>query len=327
VSTLEQTFEFVKNSISSSDTIEKANKQAPNINILLKSSETLEKNVSSVADTLNGISVEINSNEINIKKDKLVYLVNSIATSKTAVNQNTAYLESLPTDNTKINEQKQIIQNSMKVVNDIATTVENDQKVVVTFTAEIVDEQFVRYTNYVDNTIKNEMKNIEVAQTLIQGLQASASTTQLLELKSELLQKITAFKEKHNSIETLLNSISSRISDEQKQSYETELLNNFNNVTDIENSINTLATPADVNSASGTVSDIDGLNDTLQYNIQTLELNTLAAPAPVQVEESTKETDTALAPQRPSPTLQRGGKRRWPTRKHKRKVSKSVVRK
>lgn len=337
VSTLEKTFEFVKNSINTSDTIEKANKQAPNINILLKSSETLERNVSSVAETLNGISVEISSSEINIKKEKLVELVNSIATSKTTVNLNTTYLESLPTDNVQINEQKQIIQNSMKVVNDIATTVENDQKVVATFTPEIVDEQFIRYSNYVDSTIKNETKNIEAAQTVIQGLQASASTTQLVELKTELLQKINAFKEKHASIETLLNSISSKISDEQKQSFEVELLTNYNTVTDIENSINTLATSADVNAAISTVSDIDKLNDTIQYNIQVLELNNLAAPSPAAVEETTIETEASPASEEPeeeseeiieeppAPVLQGGRKRRWPTRKNKRKAPKSVV--
>ena len=343
VSTLEKTFEFVKNSINTSDTIEKANKQAPNINILLKSSETLERNIASVAETLNGISVEISSSEINIKKEKLVYLVNSIATSKTTVNQNTAYLESLPTDNVQINEQKQIIQNSMKVINDIATTVENDQKVVVTFTPEIVDEQFIRYSNYVDSTIKNETKNIEAAQTIIQGLQASASTTQLVALKTELLQKINAFKEKHTSIETLLNSISSRISDEQKQSFEVELLTNYNTVTDIENSINTLATPADVNAAISNVSDIDKLNDTIQYNIQVLELNTLAAPSPAVVEETSIETEASPASEEPeeqpavteeqptvteeppAPVLQGGKKKRWPTRKNKRKAPKSVV--
>ena len=346
--TLEQTFEFVKNSIDSSDTIEKINKQAPNINILLKSSETLEKNVTSVAETLNNVSIEISSTEINVKKEKLVELVNTIATNKTTVNQNTAYLESLPTDNVKINEQKQIIQNSMKVVNDIATTVENDQKVVATFTPEIVDEQLIRYNNYVDTSIKNEMKNIEAAVTTIQGLQATASTTQLVELKTRLLQKINDFKEKHTSIETLLNNISSRITDEQKQSFEVELLTNYNTVTDIENSIDTLTTDVNVNAAISNVADIDALNDTIQYNIQTLELNTLAAPAPAGVGETgvgetvieneaspnTEEpattpleppATTPLEPPATTPTLQGGKKKRWPTRKNKRKVTKSVV--
>ena len=351
--TLEQTFEFVKNSINTSDTIEKINKQAPNINILLKSSETLEKNVTSVAETLNNVSIEISSTEINVKKEKLVELVNTIATNKTTVNQNTAYLESLPTDNVKINEQKQIIQNSMKVVNDIATTVENDQKVVATFTPEIVDEQLIRYNNYVDTSIKNEMKNIEAAVTTIQGLQATASTTQLVELKTRLLQKINDFKEKHTSIETLLNNISSRITDEQKQSFEVELLNNYNTVIDIENSIDTLTTDVNVNAAISNVADIDALNDTIQYNIQTLELNTLAAPAPAGVgetgvgetgvEETVIENEaspnteeaattpleppvtTPLEPPATTPTLQGGKKKRWPTRKNKRKVTKSVV--
>jgi hypothetical protein len=241
----------------------------------------------------------------------------------------------------------------MKVVNDIATTVENDQKVVATFTPEIVDEQLIRYNNYVDTSIKNEMKNIEAAVTTIQGLQATASTTQLVELKTRLLQKINDFKEKHTSIETLLNNISSRITDEQKQSFEVELLNNYNTVIDIENSIDTLTTDVNVNAAISNVADIDALNDTIQYNIQTLELNTLAAPAPAGVgetgvgetgvEETVIENEaspnteeaattpleppvtTPLEPPATTPTLQGGKKKRWPTRKNKRKVTKSVV--
>ena len=264
-----------------------------------------------------------------MKKDQVTTLVNIIAENRMNANKNTSYLESLPNDNEDINKQKEIIQNSIKVIDDIATTVANEQKVIVTFTPEIVDEQLSRYTNYVNNSIKNEMQNIINASNIIENLQSSASTTELVNYKTELLQKINDYKTKHDSIGVLLNNISSRITDTQKQKFEIELLENFNIVQDIENNINTLNTNIDVTNAINRVVEIDGLDTKLQYDIQVIELNTQNVPVPAAVEETIIET-SAPPPEESQPPeelqMQQGGKKKKrTTRKHKRRKANSLV--
>jgi len=296
--TLEQSFNFVKDSINKSDTIENVNKRAQNINIVLKSTESLERNVAGVSQSLNELSVEITKNELELKKNQIVALVNAIAANKTDVDQNASYIASLPTDNPQINEQKKIIENSMKVIDDIAKTVDTDQKVIVTFTPEIANEQLSRYTNYINNSISLEKQNIAAAVGVIDNLKATASTTQLIAIKTELLRKIDDFKIKHTSIKTLLNNISSKISYEQKQIFESELLENLNIIQDIENNINTLTTTISAEEAIARVAEIDTLNSKIQYDLQVIELTT-QAPAP-------------------APLIQGGKKKKWPTRKQKR---------
>ena len=329
--TLEQSFKYVKNLIANSDTIENVNAQTQNVNVLLKSTESLERNVSTIAQTLKDLSVEITSNEANIKKEQVITLVNIIAENRMNVDKNTSYLESLPNDNQEINQQKEIIQNSIKVIDDIATNVANEQKVIVTFTPEIVDEQLIRYTNYLNNSIKNETQNITNAMTVIQNLQASASTTELVNYKTQLLEKINDYTKKHNSIGALLNNISSRITDEQKQRFEVELLENFNIVQDIENNINTLNTNMDVTNAINRIAEIDVLDSKIQYDIQVIELNTQNVPVPAAaIEETIVETsapppvDTLEQPlEQPvvqQPLEQKGGRnKKWQTRKQKRR--------
>ena len=354
--TLEESFAYVKNLVITSDTIEKVNAQTQNINILLKSTESLERNVSTIAQSLNDLSVEISSNETNIKKEQVISLVNIIAENKATADKNASYLENLPNDNEDINQQKQIIQNSIKVIDDIAATVASDQKVTVSFTPEIVDEQLSRYTNYVNNSIKNEMQTINNAITLIQNTQATASTTQLVNSKTQLLQKINDYKTKHSSIGVLLNNISSRITDEEKQDFEVELLENFNIVQDIENNINTFNTTMDVTNAMNRVAEIDVLDNKVQFNIQALELNTQNVPVPAPIVDDTLIETSAPPPQTlaeepepeepepeepepeepepeepEEPLVQKGGKKKkWPTRKQKRRKTNTntlVVRK
>jgi len=317
--TLEQSFEYVKNLIANSDTIVKVNAQSQNVNVLLKSTESLERNVSTIAQSLKDLSVEITSNEANIKKEQIITLVNIIASNKATSDKNTSYLESLPNNNENINQQKQIILNSMKVIDDIAIKVANEQKVIVSFTPEIVDEQLFRYTNYVNNSIKNEMQNITNAISLIQNIQASGSTTELVNYKTQLLQNINEYITKHKSIGDLLNSVSSRITDTQKQNFEVELLENFNIVQNIETNINSLNTNTDVTNAINRVAEIDMLDNKVQYDIQVIELNTQNVPAPAPIEETIIETSAPPEPQ------QGGKKKKWQTRKQKRRKTNSLV--
>jgi len=167
---------------------------------------------------------------------------------------------------------KQEFSTSLQTIKQILDNVENDKKTVVTYTNDTIDKQIANYKQYLD-TITLEKQNIQKYL----NEQSSIGDDELSKNKTELQKKITEFNDLHNNINNLLNNLT--LTDDQKQNYETQILENYNSVDSIK-----LSVPNETNNES-VLSDIQRVNDLIQMDevvqkdLQTIELDAALPPA------------------------------------------------
>ena len=284
---LENTYNFVKTSVESSNTIEEATIQEQTINILLRGIITLEKNQLSEIKTLQDLKNEIEVSELNMRDQEKNRLFNLIIDEKSNIEIYKEKLKAIIDDKVQ-----KTVSSSILIIENIIKNVESEQKTVVIPTVEIVDKKIDEYRNIVENSIPEQKGIILTSLKSFEDKQDESSSKVLIEQRSSLIERINKFKSHTEKVSALIDSLGTRISEEEKHRVEEELLENFNIVQEIEQTINT---NTDIKSSFDRVDEIEVLNNKIQYDLQAIELKT-AAKEPAPITETFVETNASPTP-------------------------------
>lgn len=263
----QQTFDTVNTNINSLQDIQAVQQQENSTKILLNSFLVLEKNVGAFQQSIIDKQNSLTDSSMNDKQSQLLTLTQQIESTdiNTLQNQYNS-LEDSPIKD-KYNTSLQNIQN-------ILTNINTDKQTIVTYTNDTIDRQIVNYQNYL-NTIGLEKQNIQIYLNEI----SSQSNNEMITNKSTLSQTISQFEDLHDNINTLLNTLV--LTEDNKQKYETEILDNYNEVESIKLGLPTQTNNTSVLSDIQRVNELITLNQGIQKDLQTIELDsqqTIASP-------------------------------------------------
>ena len=263
----QQTFDTVNTNINSLQDIQAVQQQENSTKILLNSFLVLEKNVGAFQQSIIDTQNTIQDSSMNDKQSQLLTLTTQIQ----ATDINTLQNQYNSLEDSTI---KQQYSTSLQNIQNILTNVNNDKQTIVTYTNDSIEKQITNYQNYL-NTIGLEKQNI---QNYLDEI-SSVSNNELVTNKTTLSQTISQFEDLHENVNTLLNSLV--LTDEQKQKYETELLDNYNEVESIKLGLSTQINNTSVLSDIQRVNELITLNQNIQKDLQTIELDsqqTVASP-------------------------------------------------
>ena len=267
----QQTFDTVNTNINTLQDYQAVQQQENSTKILLNSVLVLEKNVAAFQQSIIDKQNSLTDSSMNEKQSQLLTLSHQIESTDMNTLQNQY-------NNLKDDSIKEKYNTSLQNIQDILTKVNTDKQTIVSYTNDMIDAQIINYQNYL-NTIGLEKQNI---QTYLNEV-ASESNNELVTNKTTLVQTISQFEDLHENVNTLLNSLV--LTDEQKQKYETEVLDNYNEVESIKLGLPTQTNNTSILSDIQRVNELITLDQGIQKDLQTIELDlqqTIASPPSIQ---------------------------------------------
>jgi len=303
-SILKDTFQKIKNAydainynIDSINDYTLLESQEQNTKLLMNSILVLKNNIDSFDKSLKDKENQASQDELKIKEGILLSLQTTIQDS----------IESINTSKSRRNEinetSKSQFDSYFTNVDNIVGLVNTDKTTIVN-TVDTIDERISKYESYIQNlnSIKQDIIN------LLNENQEN-STQQIQEAKLSLNKKIEDYKINHANILELLNSLD--ISN--KEDYESQLRSYNTEIISIDASIFNENDLIMLESKNNRINEIQSLENTLQTELQTIQLNLPPIPEPVLPAPVIPEPVLPTAPV----SVQKGGKKKWHTRKHK----------
>jgi hypothetical protein len=262
----QQTFDTVNTNINTLQDYQAVQQQENSTKILLNSVLVLEKNVAAFQQSIIDKQNTVQDSSMNEKQSQLLTLATQIQATDINILQNQY-------DSLKDDTIKEKYKTSLQNIQDILTNVNTDKQTIVTYTNDMIDKQITNYQNYL-NTIGLEKQNIQSYLNEV----SSQSNNELVTNKTTLVQTISQFEELHENVNTLLNTLV--LTDEQKQKYETEVLDNYNEVESIKLGLSTQTNNTSILTDIKRVNELMVLNQGIQKDLQTIELDLQQVPPP-----------------------------------------------
>ena len=288
---IKQTYTNLNTNVNSSQDYTVVEQLEKSTKIVLNTLLVLEKNIAAFQQSIVDKENILHNSLLNDKQSQLLTLAQQIESTDIQT------LES-QYNNLKDEEIKQQYATSLQNIKQILDNVAKDKLTIVTYTNDTIDKQIELYKGYLDSISLEKQK----IQTYLNTI-ASKVDNEVLNNKNILIQAIAQFEDLHENINTLLSSLV--LTDEQKQKYETEILDNYNTINGIKLSIPSMTNNDSILADIKRVNELISLDEVIQKDLQTIELTPAVTPA--------------VTPD-VTPTLTIGGKKHRKTRKFRKSI-------
>ena len=261
--------EIVKSNIEASADVQYVSEQMNLTKLLLTSFLTIQKNSNALLQSITQRKADINATLLDTKKADLQSLTKAIMNEKDTIDmvgeQLQTYSKSKDTLPFITN-----IQSSLTSIQTMYNSVKADISSNVVQTAEMIDVQTATYISYIAS-INQEKDTIQKNTQQLTTLLTNISSQEVVSEKNILLASIQQFEEVHDTINILLNTLI--LTDEQKQSYETEVLGNYNQVEEMKNSVSEMTDIPTIKMSESRLTELTTLQNTTLNDLQTIELD------------------------------------------------------
>ena len=265
----QKSYAALNNNIDSITDIVTLQTQEKNINILLNSVQILQANLASLLESIQSNQISAASSLLDSKKSSLQGIITSINNEKANVETYNEARKALnPSDDLTLQfntTYKQI----QSIYSDVASDISNN----VMETIDTIDPKIERYKSYLQS-IQNEEGNLESIVNSMKDAQSTAAQTELTNKKGDLYKKIQDFEITHTSIEHLVESLSNT------DQYTTNLREHLLEVTLIKSNISSVTDITALAADSARVDELQQMDNEIQTDLQTMQLNLASAPAP-----------------------------------------------